>query len=84
LTLDSDRQRAIYNALLRHPGWGDARIADRLGVSASTVARYRKQYGFAPALKQVGEQRRRARLRPVPMTDLLAGFARLAPTAQAR
>jgi hypothetical protein len=50
--------------LRRHPGWGAKRVARRLGVSPSTVRRWRSDAGLAPAVSPAhrGERRRGLRL----------------------
>lgn len=58
-------QLAIRQELERHPGLGARRIARRLAkrgipVSHMTVHRWRVRWGYAPALKRVGNVRRRA------------------------
>jgi len=56
-----ERARAV-ELLRRHPGWGAPRIARLVGVSVSTVTRWRQEEGLAPALKRVGGRRRRVSL----------------------
>lgn len=60
------RDRAL-ELLLRHPGWSDRRVARELAarghpVSHVSVSAWRREAGYAPALKQVGEVTRRQRI----------------------
>jgi len=52
------QHRAALELLRRHPGWSDRHIALELGVSPSTVGRWRWAAGYAPATKRAGISRR--------------------------
>jgi len=51
--------------LHRHPGWGAKRVARKLGVSPSTVRRWRTDAGLAPAVSPAHSAPRRSGLRLV-------------------
>lgn len=46
----------------RHPGWSDRRVASALGLSNSTVSRWRAEAGLPGYRKRVRDIRRRSEL----------------------
>jgi transposase len=53
-----ERDQAL-ELLERHPGWSDRRVADAVGVSHTTIGRWRRAAGLPHSLKRVGRRRRR-------------------------
>jgi hypothetical protein len=79
----AERERAI-RLLRRHPGWSDRRVAEIVGVSHTTVSRWRAEAALAPALKRVGARKRRAELVPTPLGEPLVARARRKRTRETR
>lgn len=53
----------------RHPGWSDRRVARLLGVSNSTVGRWRREADLPRYRKRVRGVRRRTELLPLHADD---------------
>jgi predicted transcriptional regulator len=67
-----EERRVAVDLLERHPGWSDHRVADEVGVSHTSVSRWRWEHGLAPQVRRLAGQRRRRRLRVVSRGQLLA------------
>jgi transposase len=68
-----DERRLALELLERHPGWSDRRVAREVGVSHTSVDRWRWEEGLAPGTKRLAPgQRRRGGLRVVSRGQLLA------------
>jgi transposase len=66
----AEHRRAL-ELLEQHPGWTDSRIARIVGVHHWTVSRWRVEAGYPPALRQVGNVKRRRQVRVVSLRDVL-------------
>lgn len=77
------REEAI-RLLRRHPGWSDRRVARIVGVSHTSVSRWRAEAALAEAVKRVEGRRRRAELVATPLGEALVGRVRAASAAKRR